>query len=100
MNATAEELISVEDVGDIVAESILEFFSDENIKKSINDLLEAGVSPIYEESNTEESVFTGKSVVVTGSLENFTRTTIKEKLEELGAKVASSVSKKTDYRCV
>lgn len=97
MNATAEELISVDDVGDIVAESILEFFSDENIKKSINDLLEAGVSPIYEESNTEESVFTGKSVVVTGSLENFTRTTIKEKLEELGAKVASSVSKKTDY---
>ena len=97
MNATAEELILVEDIGDIVAQSILEFFSDENIKKSINDLLEAGVSPIYEESTTEESVFTGKSVVVTGSLENFTRTTIKEKLEELGAKVASSVSKKTDY---
>ncbi|HEY5525211.1 MAG TPA: BRCT domain-containing protein, partial [Clostridium sp.] len=53
--------------------------------------------PRYEEKEIIENLFEGKTVVVTGSLENYTRGSIKEKLEMLGAKVSGSVSKKTDY---
>ncbi|URZ15388.1 NAD-dependent DNA ligase LigA [Clostridium felsineum] len=95
--ASYDELILVQDIGSIVAESIVEFFKQEKIEKSLNELFELGVKPFYEESEVSESVFNGKTVVATGSLENYSRTEIKEKLESLGAKVAGSVSKKTDY---
>lgn len=95
--ATFEELISVQDVGDIVARSIMEFFKEERVLSIINELLELGVSPRYEEKQIEESIFQGKTIVVTGSLQNYSRGSIKEKLESLGAKVSGSVSKKTDY---
>ena len=55
------------------------------------------MNPIYEEKEILSSPFEGKTVVVTGTLQNFTRSSIKEKLEGLGAKVSGSVSKKTDY---
>lgn len=97
INATFEELISVQDVGDIVAKSVLEFFKEEKILTSIEELLNLGVRPHYEEETIVESAFSGKTIVVTGSLESFSRTEIKEKLESLGAKVSGSVSKKTDY---
>ena len=54
-------------------------------------------NPKYEEQEVTESLFKGKTVVVTGSLEDYTRISIKEKFESLGAKVSGSVSKKTDY---
>ncbi|HHD2753970.1 TPA: NAD-dependent DNA ligase LigA [Clostridium perfringens] len=95
--ATFEELVSVQDVGDIVARSIIEFFKEERTLKVINELLEVGVNPHYEKKEVLESPFMGKTVVVTGTLENYSRTSIKEKLESLGAKVAGSVSKKTDF---
>jgi DNA ligase, NAD-dependent len=97
--AKEEELIAVPDIGGIVAKSILEFFKEEKIISSINELLELGVKPYYEEEEEEvsENPFSGKTVVVTGTLKNYTRTGIKEKLESLGAKVSGSVSKKTDY---
>lgn len=97
IKADFEELISVEDIGDIVAKSIIEFFSDEKILQSIDELLSLGIKPYFEEEEIKENVFNGKTVVVTGSLESFTRGEIKEKLESLGAKVSGSVSKKTDY---
>ena len=96
-NAKFEELVSVKDVGDIVAKNIMDFFNDESISKNIGELLELGVAPKFEEQAVEESLFSGKTVVVTGTLQNFSRNEIKEKLEQLGAKVAGSVSKKTDY---
>ncbi|MBU5592065.1 NAD-dependent DNA ligase LigA [Clostridium sp. MSJ-4] len=96
-NATIEELTSISDIGDIVAESILNFFKDEKITSSIEELLSLGVMPRYEEIEVKENKFEGKTVVVTGSLENYSRADIKAKLESLGAKVAGSVSKKTDY---
>ena len=96
-NASFEELTAVEDVGDIVAQNILKFFSDEKINESIQELFMLGISPKYEEKDIKANIFEGKTIVVTGSLENYTRLSIKEKLESLGATVSGSVSKKTDY---
>ncbi len=96
MVATEEELVKVEDVGDIVAKSITTFFASENIVEEVEKLLEQ-VEIIYEEKVVEESLFTGKTVVLTGSMEKFKRSEAEAKLLTLGAKVSSSVSKKTDY---
>lgn len=96
MKATKEELMAVNDVGEIVADSILTFFSSEEIREEIDKLLQH-VTLIHEEAEIMESPFTGKTVVLTGSLEKFTRKDAEEKLLSLGAKVTSSVSKKTDY---
>lgn len=96
-NATFEELVEVQDIGDIVAKCVIDFFKEERVLNTINELFEIGVKPSYEEQEIKESPFQGKTVVATGSLENYSRSSIKEKLESLGAKVAGSVSKKTDY---
>lgn len=96
-NATFEELVSVQDVGDVVAKCVLEFFKEEKVLEIIDDLLSLGVNPLFEEQMIIESSFSGKIVVVTGSLKNYSRGEIKAKLESLGAKVSGSVSKKTDY---
>lgn len=97
MKATYEELITIQDVGGIVANSIIDFFHDEKILDSIKRLLNQGVHPQYTGEEKKESPFTGKTVVVTGTLEGYSRKEIKELLEKLGAKVSGSVSKKTDY---
>lgn len=94
--AKEEDLVKVDDVGDIVAESIITFFGSENLMAEIDKLLEH-VEILYEEEDITESPFTGKTVVLTGSLEKFTRKSAEERLLTLGAKVTSSVSKKTDY---
>lgn len=96
-NATFEELVSVQDVGDIVAKGVVEFFSEEKVIETIQELLDLGITPKFNEIEVVENPFAGKTVVATGSLQNYSRTEIKEKLENLGAKVAGSVSKKTDY---
>ena len=96
-NATFDELVVVPEVGDIVAKGVLDFFKEEKVISTINELLELGVNPHYEEKEIIESVFAGKTVVVTGTLKNYSRGEIKNKLEILGAKVSGSVSKKTDY---
>ncbi|MDO4534897.1 MAG: NAD-dependent DNA ligase LigA [Clostridium perfringens] len=96
-HATFDELIRVSDIGDIVANSIINFFKEERVLKVIDDMLNIGVKPIYQEKIVKSNNFEGKTVVVTGTLQNYSRTSIKEKLESLGAKVSGSVSKKTDY---
>ena len=95
--AKFEDLVAINDVGDTVAQCIIDFFKEELVLDTIKELLELGVSPKYEEKEIIESPFEGKTVVVTGTLNNFTRSSIKEKLETLGAKVSGSVSKKTNY---
>lgn len=97
INAKFDELISVEEVGDIIAKSIIEFFKDSKILSSIYELIQLGVEPYFKEEKVEENIFNGKTVVVTGSLETYSRNEIKEKLQSLGAKVSGSVSKNTDY---
>ncbi len=100
-NASLEQLTSIKDIGEKVAYSIIDFFKQEKIINSLNELLDLGISPIADEMNIEEdSPFKDKTIVVTGSLEGYGRTEIKEKLESLGAKVSSSVSKKTNYLLV
>ena len=96
-NAKFDELVSVQDVGDIVAKCVLEFFHEEKVRDTIEQLLELGVNPPFEEQLIVEISFNGKTVVVTGTLQNYSRGEIKAKLESLGAKVSGSVSKKTDY---
>lgn len=96
-DAKFEELVEVPDVGDVVARDVVAFFSEEKVLNIIDELLELGVEPQFEEVNVSENPFQGKTVVATGSLQNYSRTEIKTKLESLGAKVSGSVSKKTDY---
>jgi DNA ligase (NAD+) len=96
-NASLEELIEVQDVGEIVAKSIIDFFKQHKIRRSIDELLSLGVSPEYEEKKLVINVFLDKTVVVTGTLNNYSRNEIKEKLEAMGARVSTSVSSKTDY---
>jgi DNA ligase (NAD+) len=95
--AAFEDLISIQDVGDIVAKSVIEFFKQEKIINSINELISLGVKPHFEEAAVSNNLFSGKTIVVTGSLEGYSRTEIKEKLDAMGVKVSGSVSKKTDY---
>ncbi|WFA08913.1 NAD-dependent DNA ligase LigA [Tissierella sp. Yu-01] len=95
--ATYDELINVGDIGDIIANSILEFFQDEKILEGIDKLLEEGVTPYYEEVKTEVSIFTDKTVVITGTIEGLSRSEIKDIVEKKGGKVSGSVSKKTDF---
>ncbi|AWK50610.1 DNA ligase (NAD(+)) LigA [Clostridium beijerinckii] len=96
-NATFEELIGVQDIGDIVAKDVMGFFKEEKVMETIQELLSLGVSPKFNKKEVIENPFEGKTVVATGSLKNYSRTEIKDKLESLGAKVSGSVSKKTDY---
>lgn len=96
-NAKFEELVEVPDVGDVVAQDVVSFFKEEKVLETIDELLELGVNPKFEEVEVTENPFMGKTVVATGSLQNYSRSEIKDKLESLGAKVAGSVSKKTDY---
>lgn len=96
-SAEFERLVTIPDIGDIVARNIVEFFKEERVLKIIEELLALGVTPHYNEVKTTENPFKDKTVVVTGSLKNYSRTEIKEKLESLGAKVSGSVSKKTHY---
>ena len=95
--ATAKELIDVQDIGEIVAESVIEFFKQEKINNSIKEIMSLGVKPYYNEITPNMNLLSGKTVVVTGSLINYTRQEIKEKLHSLGANDASSVSRKTDF---
>lgn len=95
-----EELVTIPDIGEIIARGIVDFFNDREINKSIGRLLGEGINLKYEEEEKQESPFSGKIVVVTGTLENYGRREIKELLEKLGAKVTDSVSKNTDYLLV
>ncbi len=100
MAATAEELIAIQDVGAIVADSIVSFFADPRMQESIRKMIELEVSPAAAPTTSEpkrETVFTGKTVVLTGTLPTLSRDEAAKKLEAVGAKVTGSVSKKTDF---
>ena len=96
-NTTFEELLTVGEVGEIIANSILEFFHDERILESLDKLLSEGVNPYFEEIEVQRSIFTDKTVVITGTIEGLSRNEIKALVEKMGGKVTGSVSKKTDY---
>ena len=95
-SATFEELISIDDVGEIVANSIIEYFQDKDNLTNIDKLIELGVKINFSNNNTEENYFTNKTIVLTGALSSFSRPELTKVLLSYGANVTSSVSKKTD----
>ena len=91
-----EELIAIEGIGAAVAEDILEFFGESHNRDVLDDLA-AVLSIAAVEAPTSDSSIAGKTIVFTGSLETMTRAEAKSRAESMGAKVAGSVSKKTDF---
>lgn len=97
INATLEELIDTDDVGEITAKSIYEFFKQEQTIDLINKLKNAKVNMELKEDVNSDNRFEGKTFVLTGTLENYTRDEASKIIEDFGGKTSSSVSKKTDY---
>ncbi len=95
-NATAQELVQIDQIGDVLAKSIIDYFQNEKNKKIVDDLLEEIV--FEEENNTQEENLTGMTFVITGSLNQYeNRDALKKEIEEKGGKVAGSVSSKTSF---
>ena len=97
MEATSEELGLIDDIGPIVADSIREFFLQDQTIDLINRLKQSGVNTKNLEEESEDKRFEGKIFVLTGSLEKYTRQEASDIIEKLGGKTSSTVSKKTNY---
>lgn len=100
-HAEKEEIISLNTLGETIADSLVTYFENEEVHELMAELNGVGVNLTYKGLRNEdiaaiESPFTGKTVVLTGKLTHFTRDEAKEKIEALGGKVTGSVSKKTD----
>ena len=96
--ATVDELLELPDIGLITAESIVDYLSNDNNLRFINELIEIGMNPQYEiQDKNTDNIFSGKTIVLTGKLVELTRNEAKEYLEHFGAKVTGSVTSKTDY---
>jgi len=96
MTAPRETLTGIEDVGEIVADSIVEFFRDEDNLGEIEKLLSAGVTPEWETVKAG-GAFEGMTIVVTGTLSGMSRAEAEEAVRANGGKAAGSVSKKTSF---
>ena len=96
MNASLEELTQVNDVGEVTAANIYDWFHQPQSVHMVEQLRAAGVNFEGNQVQTDNR-FAGKTFVVTGTLNKFTRKEIEEKIEQLGGKAAGSVSKKTSY---
>lgn len=98
VNASKEELLNLPDFGEIVANSLLEFFSKEKNRYLVEELRAVGVNLIsFSNQKKKDNRFEGKTFVLTGTLPNMTREQATEMIESFGGKVSSSVSKKTSY---
>ncbi len=98
MAATEEELTGIDDVGGKMAKSIVEFFEQEQNMEFINALKNGGVNCVDDSADDEADMrFSGKTFVLTGTLEKYKRAEASAIIEKLGGKTSSSVSKKTDY---
>lgn len=96
-NATFEELSEIKDIGAVMANSIREFFSQEQTKNLIEKLKQDGVNMECLEEQSDDNRFEGKTFVLTGTLETMTRKEAEDIIEKFGGKTSGSVSKKTDY---
>ena len=98
-NAGEDELADVEEIGPVIAESVRRFFAGEQGLEIIERLKSAGVKMSAEPAGATAGggSLAGKTIVVTGTLENYSRSEIKELIKNLGGRSASSVSKKTDF---
>lgn len=97
-NQTVESLLEINDIGNAIANSVVNYFKDETNLKMLTRLVKSGLNTLYNSSKVDtETIFTGKTVVLTGTLTDFSRKEAKTIIENLGGNVSSSVSKKTDY---
>jgi len=97
INASVEELTEIDTVGDKIATSIRQFFDDTKNIEIINRLRKAGLQFSQEAASAKTGVFSGKSIIVSGVFQNFSRDGIKKLIEDLGGKNVSSISSKTDF---
>jgi len=99
MKASVEQLTDINDIGEIIAKSIVEYFSKEENIEMINKLKSYGVNTTYLDTKNfeEDEFFQNKTFVLTGTLYEITRDKASNLIEELGGKVSNSVSKKTSY---
>ncbi len=96
MDASLEDLQKIEQIGPVVAQSIYDYFRNEANRKIINELVAADVKPVHKKEKKSDKL-AGKTIVVTGTLQNFSRSQIEQTIKQFGGKAASSVSKNTDY---
>ncbi|KAA0567027.1 NAD-dependent DNA ligase LigA [Bacillus sp. CH30_1T] len=101
MNLGKEELTNVNEIGDKMADAIVAYFENDEVKELIQELKDAGVNLEYKgpkpvAASEVDSYFAGKTIVLTGKIERLSRNEAKEKIEMLGGKITGSVSKKTD----
>jgi DNA ligase (NAD+) len=99
-SVTKDELIAINEIGDKMADSIVSFFEQEEAKELLQELASFGVNMDYKgarpvSAEESDSIFAGKTIVLTGKLEQMPRNEAKEKIEALGGNIAGSVSKKT-----
>ena len=97
INTSLESLVMTDDVGEITADNIYTFFKQEQTLDIIEKLKRAGVNMENNEQETLDNRFEGKTFVLTGSLEKYSRNEASDIIEKYGGKTSSSVSKKTDY---
>ena len=97
MQANIEELNSIPDIGEMIAESIVSYFQDIHHQELIHELQDLGLNMTFEKGEQIEHAFNGKTFVLTGKLTIYTRDQASDLIEKLGGKVSSSVSVKTDY---
>lgn len=101
MKANYDDIVAIDEIGEIMAESIIKYLNEPHVKELLNSLAEMGINmtytgPALEELEDEDLLFANKKIVLTGKLANYTRREAKEVIERLGGEVTSSVSKNTD----
>ncbi|WEV45663.1 NAD-dependent DNA ligase LigA [Streptococcaceae bacterium ESL0687] len=96
--ASVDEIAEIPGIGHVIATSVVTYFANEQVQNLIKELRDVDVNLLYlGEKVPESGILSGKTLVLTGKLKEFTRASAKEKIESLGGKVTGSVSKKTDY---
>jgi DNA ligase (NAD+) len=97
--ATQEELVEVEEIGERIAGSVIEFFADERNRQIVEKLKQAGLQfeLSEQEAKTDSQLLAGKSFVISGSFAKHSRDEIKQLIEKNGGENSSSISSKTDY---
>ncbi|MEL3973882.1 NAD-dependent DNA ligase LigA [Rossellomorea oryzaecorticis] len=101
INVSKEDLTNINEIGEKMADAIVAYFENDEVKELIQELKDAGVNMEYKgpkpvSASESDSYFAGKTIVLTGKIERLSRNEAKEKIELLGGKVTGSVSKKTD----
>lgn len=95
--AGVEELSAIPEIGPVIAQSVYDFLHSERGRHVIEELRRCGVKMTEDVAETEEQPLAGKTIVVTGTLKNYTRQEIEQLIERLGGRAASSVSRQTDF---